>query len=119
ETDKCSNCHSDNEKKPFDHKIRTGWALNEYHKNLSCLKCHRSKTNYSGIKGNCNDCHFAWSIDTFNHKVTGLILDRIHLEIDCVDCHDGRNFSIKPVCVNCHDDKSFPKDILGKFTKEQ
>ena len=118
ENNKCSFCHNNKEKNSFNHKDRTGWELGKYHQDLSCLKCHRSKTDYSGIKQSCNSCHFDWNIESFEHKITGLILDDIHIEIDCEDCHVGRDFSIKPVCENCHDDKSFPQDLPGRLTKK-
>lgn len=115
--DKCTNCHSDKEKKSFDHKLRSGWTLNRYHEDLSCLKCHRSKTDYSGLESNCNSCHFDWKTGTFNHKITGLILNDTHIEVECEDCHSGKDFSIKPGCDNCHDEKSYPIDLPGKMVK--
>ncbi len=114
EKDKCSLCHKNKEMKPFNHKVRTGWELTKYHQDLSCRKCHQSRTNYSDIDKECNSCHFDWNSETFDHKVADLILDENHIENDCEDCHIGRNFNTKPMCNNCHDDKNYPKDLPGK-----
>jgi len=115
ERDKCSHCHKNNEMKPFNHKIRTGWALIKYHQDVSCSKCHQNKTNYSNIDKECFNCHFDWNSETFDHKITELILDEDHIENDCEDCHIDKNFSTKPTCDNCNEGMSYPEDIPGKL----
>lgn len=116
--DKCTLCHNKVEKKPFDHQTRTGWELNRYHKDLSCRKCHQSGTDYSKVRKECNSCHFDWNSESFDHKITGLMLDEYHIENSCEDCHTNRNFSNNPVCNDCHDEKKFPEDKPGKLIKE-
>ena len=88
----------------------------EYHQKLSCRKCHQNREDYSDIKKDCNNCHFDWNAESFNHNITGLILDEDHIENACEDCHVGRNFSIIPTCNDCHDDKAYPKDKPGKLS---
>ncbi|MGB5893185.1 MAG: cytochrome c3 family protein [Ignavibacteriaceae bacterium] len=117
ENDECSFCHQNNEMKPFNHKVRTGWALTKYHQDVSCRKCHQDRTNYSSIDKECNNCHFDWNSETFNHKITGLILDEDHIENDCQDCHIDKNFSANPTCDNCHEDITYPEVIPGKLKK--
>ncbi len=119
ENDKCSFCHKNKEMNPFNHKVRTGWALTNYHQDLSCRKCHQSKTNYSNIDKECSNCHFDWNSENFDHKVTGLILDEDHIENDCEDCHIEKNFEINPACKNCHDDKNYPEYKPGKFIENK
>ncbi|RKY97686.1 MAG: hypothetical protein DRQ13_04405 [Ignavibacteriae bacterium] len=115
EKDKCSSCHKTKEMKPFDHSVRTGWVLTNYHQDLSCRRCHQNRINYSDIDKECSSCHFDWNSENFDHKVTGLILDEDHIENDCEDCHIDRNFNINPTCDNCHDDKNYPGDEPGKL----
>jgi hypothetical protein len=119
EKDKCSYCHKNNEMKPFNHKIRTGWALIKYHPDVSCSKCHQNRTNYSNIDKECNNCHFDWNSETFDHNITGLILDEDHIENDCEDCHIDKNFSAKPTCDNCHDTMTYPEDLPGKLKENK
>lgn len=112
----CTKCHDIKERKPFDH-VRTGWALNQYHKNLYCNECHGSNGEFKKLNHKCTSCHKNWLSGKFDHKVTGLILDEVHTENDCENCHLNRNFSNKPVCTECHDDLNFPVNIPGKRIK--
>ncbi len=114
---KCSFCHSNEKMKPFDHKLRTGWALNRFHKKLSCIKCHGNKKSFTKLNSNCNNCHSGWTPETFNHKITGLVLDDNHSDIDCEECHLNRDFGNKPVCDNCHDDKNWPENKPGRMVE--
>ena len=113
----CENCHLINELPPFNHKIRTGFELKKYHDELSCTACHKIKTVFTGLTNSCTSCHSSWKSETFNHKVTGVALDEIHIEFDCSDCHNGNDYSKTPSCENCHDDKTYPKDRPGKQIK--
>jgi Zn finger protein HypA/HybF involved in hydrogenase expression len=45
-----------------------------------------------------------------------LILDEVHVEFECENCHQEPTYRIKS-CDNCHDDKSYPKDKPGKVIK--
>lgn len=113
--DQCSKCHLDKPTGPFDHKLRTGWALNRFHEKLECSKCHGSSTKFTKPDNSCVSCHKNFVAGSFDHQKTGLKLDEIHSELDCSDCHLEGNFGNKPSCKNCHDDKSFPKDKPGKL----
>ncbi len=95
---KCKSCHSGEVKDPFNHFTRSGFDLNKYHKDLNCRKCHTKMNFYSGLKKNCTNCHQTWSVENFNHRVTGLALDENHSEIECDVCHSGYSFTRKPVC---------------------
>ena len=113
----CESCHANKELEPFNHKVRTGFELKNYHSKLSCSRCHQTKTVFTGLNSSCKSCHIGWNNKTFNHKITGFVLDELHSEFDCSDCHIGEDFSKNPLCENCHDDKSFPNDKLGKLVK--
>src|SRR5574338_382092 len=47
--DNCVNCHSNVEQGPFDHQKSTNWALNRFHINLPCSKCHGDKIPYKKL----------------------------------------------------------------------
>ncbi len=111
--DKCSLCHKDKSMAPFNHAISTGWALNRFHENLTCEKCHGSSTKFVKLNNDCNNCHKDFVAGKFDHKVTGLKLSENHKDLDCNECHKEKNFTKTPTCENCHDDKSFPKDKPG------
>lgn len=114
-SENCNNCHSDKTMEPFNHEKATGWALNKYHINLSCAKCHGSKLPYKKLNNQCISCHQNWNNENFSHSVTGLQLDETHLDFSCEDCHLENNFAVKPSCTNCHDDYVYPKEKPGKL----
>lgn len=111
----CSKCHNEKILEPFDHGKKTSWALNKYHINLSCVKCHGSKVPYKKVDSKCSSCHQDWNSEIFNHSVTGLQLDEIHIELSCEDCHIDKNFVVKPNCDNCHENYLFPIQKPGKL----
>lgn len=110
--DPCQKCHMEKQAEPFNHKISTGWALNKFHIDLQCAKCHGGNK-FTRLNNSCTSCHKDFVAGSFNHAKTGLKLDEIHAELDCGDCHAENKFSNKPDCSSCHDDKSFPKDKPG------
>lgn len=113
---KCGFCHVNKEKASFDHFARSGWKLKTYHGSLSCQKCHHKKGIFEGLKSNCSACHKGWDVDSFNHKITGLILDENHQDNDCADCHMDNEYAKTPTCDNCHeDDISFPAKKPGRL----
>ncbi|MCK7523447.1 MAG: cytochrome c3 family protein [Ignavibacteriales bacterium] len=114
-TENCSKCHNEKTLEPFDHAKKTGWALNKYHINLSCVKCHGSKLPYKKVDNKCVSCHKDWNNETFKHSVTGLQLDETHSDFSCEDCHAENNYAKKPSCDGCHDGYSFPKQKPGKL----
>jgi len=113
----CGNCHSSKEIGPFDHLVRTGFKLKSYHTKLSCVNCHQSESVFTGLNSSCSSCHSGWTSETFNHNVTGLILDEMHIEFDCSDCHESEDFSKKPSCEGCHDDITYPDSKPGNMVK--
>lgn len=110
----CGRCHSEKMLEPFNHTSRTGWALNKYHINLACSKCHGTKLPYKKVDNKCASCHHGWNGETFKHDVTGLSLDETHKEVGCEECHIANNYAVKPVCTNCHEDYVYPKNKPGK-----
>jgi len=111
----CGFCHSSKIKPSFDHLLRSGFALSNYHNELPCGKCHTEKGKFSGINKNCVTCHSSWDNSNFDHKITGLKLDENHIDNDCIDCHVDLNFGKKPTCDNCHDsDIIFPQNLPGE-----
>lgn len=113
--DKCGRCHSAKELAPFDHLRSTGWALKSYHAKLNCQNCHGSEMPFAKVDNNCVNCHKDWNSETFNHAVTGLKLDEMHVEFSCEDCHAENNYAVKPTCDNCHEDYVYPKNKPGKL----
>ncbi|MBT8380638.1 MAG: cytochrome c family protein [Ignavibacteria bacterium] len=109
----CTNCHIKEIAKPFNHKRRTSFELKSYHMELSCIRCHESKSVFTGLSSNCANCHSGWNLETFDHKVTGLMLDEMHADVECIDCHPGEDFSTVPSCEDCHDEKTYPDDKPG------
>lgn len=110
----CSMCHGNSVSQGFDHFARTGFDLSRHHVGLTCARCHINKEKFTGLTGDCSNCHGAWNKNNFQHKITGLTIDETHTAIECTDCHQEKNYA-KPVCTNCHDDKSYPKDVPGKL----
>jgi hypothetical protein len=111
---RCDRCHSQKPKKRFDHATSTTWDLQKYHQDLKCSICHGNKKQFAKLNKNCLQCHLNWNNDTFNHTVTGLILDETHNEINCMFCHLEKNYTIKPTCEICHEDKKYPKSKPGR-----
>jgi Class III cytochrome C family len=112
----CSLCHGNAPGQRFDHYARTGFDLSKHHGRLACARCHTDKEKFTGLSGNCVNCHGAWTKENFQHKITGLALDETHAALECADCHQENNYE-KPACTNCHDDKSFPKNVPGKLLR--
>jgi len=113
--DNCNSCHLNKEIERFDHTKKTGWTLNKYHINLSCIKCHSNKIPYEKLENKCISCHQGWNSENFKHSVTGLQLDEIHTELSCEDCHTENNFAVELSCNGCHDGYIYPKQKPGKL----
>jgi hypothetical protein len=114
-TTACAVCHTSAgvRSSGFDHRARTGWALNRFHAPLACTQCHTTAGQYAKLDADCASCHTKWPTG-FNHSRTGLTLDEAHATLDCVSCHDDKTFRAPPVCSSCHDDKSYPAARPGK-----
>jgi hypothetical protein len=113
----CQSCHANVVKEGFSHKNATGFDNSKFHSKLSCNRCHIEKRKFTGLKGECINCHGKWTQENFQHKITGLTLDETHSAMECSDCHQEKSFA-KPTCANCHDDKSYPKNVPGKLLKK-
>ncbi len=101
--DACSKCHDTRERPGFSHN-KTGWPLNQYHKQLDCWACHPTGKKISKLNSMCVSCHAGWTQANFKHAVTGLHLDEVHAELDCADCHTDNKYDADPKCADCHDD---------------
>ena len=103
EDDGCEQCHGRNPNDLFDHAT-TGWKLKPFHKVLACTSCHKVRGKYTANNPRCETCHAdGWKVDRFNHGITGVVLDDVHVEFDCDECHTG-GIGTPAVCSECHDD---------------
>ena len=99
----CKECHGRNSNDLFDH-ADVGWPLQAYHKVLQCKDCHHIPGKYEANDPRCETCHYeGFDEKHFNHGVTGVVLDDVHLDSDCADCHTN-GFGVHTTCDNCHDD---------------
>ena len=115
----CNKCHSDQKKWPFNHQVRTGFTLNQFHIKLSCQKCHTEKGKFSKINSECTTCHSKWNEKNFDHKKTGFQLDDTHIANECSACHIEKNYK-NPVCTSCHDENfKYPDKKPGKLLKRK
>lgn len=90
-------------------------------KSKACLSCHKdhhgSNLSLKYRNGQCSRCHTQerWSIEKFNHEVTGWPLQGAHQKTRCIECHDKtRNVQtksaqfvwvgLKTECKSCHVD---------------
>jgi hypothetical protein len=100
----CEYCHGQKPDYAFSHD-QTSWQLKPYHQELHCLKCHVDGVHESRPETDCEKCHVdGWDGSTFDHAITGVLLDEVHINAGCIDCHtDG--VGKKASCKECHDDK--------------
>lgn len=112
----CNKCHQNSESKPFNHKSKTGFALEDFHSKVACVSCHGKSSKFTGLNKNCVSCHKTKD-GIFNHRITGVILDEVHVDLECSDCHKNNNYKLKPVCNDCHDDYKYPNEIPGERVK--
>ena len=111
--DKCEACHVAAPMKAFDHARSAGWALNRFHRELSCQKCHGEMKRFTKVDTRCTTCHKGWTPAAFKHRITGLQLDATHSGLDCESCHIDMSFAVAPSCAGCHEDKSYPAQRPG------
>lgn len=114
----CESCH-------------TTQTINEYsHVQFICSNCHindyNASTNPAHVQAqfstDCRECHsvFSWAHTSFDHSITGFVLDGAHERLDCVECHSNNNFSGMSVeCFACHEadysSTSDPNHTAGNF----
>jgi len=109
----CGFCHDREPMPRFDHKRSTGFDLAPYHSDHACDTCHRSAKDFRHPTGRCADCHIHWEVGSFDHSVTGMVLNEDHSEIDCDGCHLDMDFDAKPSCEDCHDEPMYPEALPG------
>lgn len=112
----CETCHKTTETTGFNHFARTGFELKGAHLKLVCNDCHTNSKSFKGLDKKCITCHTDWKQGSFDHKVTGLILDDNHIEAECTDCHTDKDYT-KKECNGCHEEFSYPKQKPGKLIK--
>ncbi len=113
----CGFCHRQTSMPRFDHARSTGFDPDVYHKGKTCQECHSTPDHFRTPTGRCDDCHIHWEVGSFNHAVTGLALDEIHVEVDCASCHTTGNYNEKPSCSECHDEPMLPQRWPGTGPK--
>ncbi len=128
---KCHNFEDFKPAKFFNHN-KTKYPLKGKHEKVDCIKCHSKESkngsdfqNFTGIKfQNCTDCHEdkhkakfgndcakchtvnsfleISNLNTFNHNLTGYILEGQHKKVSCAKCHKQK-FTIAFPHTNCND----------------
>jgi hypothetical protein len=111
----CGTCHRDRPRlvPAFDHRARTGWALNRSHAALACKACHGAAGAFGPLDPGCESCHAGWQ-QRFRHESLGLALDETHGGLECVSCHPDATFTARPGCNDCHEGYSYPAKRPGK-----
>jgi hypothetical protein len=112
--DQCVRCHGMEAKPGFSHSRSAGWRLGRSHEGLECRRCHTRGGDFRGLDGSCQSCHGEWTSDTFDHRVTGIVLDETHREFECDVCHPDGQFRMRPTCDVCHDEIVYPDQLPGK-----
>ncbi len=112
----CESCHKEQITPGFYHAVSTGFNLSKYHSKVECGGCHTTPKVFKGLSGSCAACHKNWSLENFEHSITGLSLDENHSENDCEDCHVENDYK-NPTCDNCHDEEIFYPDFLPGIMK--
>ncbi|NUO19695.1 hypothetical protein HUU59_09630 [bacterium] len=128
----CQTCHTINSWRPaaFDNHNLTAFPLTGAHILTDCAQCHVGGQ-YTGTATACADCHQAdydgatnpvhdaaafgssceqchstesWRPADFdNHHLTAFPLTGRHIEVNCLECHVGGQFSGTPAdCWSCH-----------------
>jgi Class III cytochrome C family/Cytochrome c3 len=114
----CSHCHASEQRPGFDHFLRSGFHLKDYHADMSCRKCHseaeKDTAGYMGLSADCTSCHGnKWANEGFDHKIASLILDDDHSGFECENCHT-QGVGEPVSCDACHDDdRKFPASVPG------
>jgi glutamate mutase epsilon subunit len=127
----CSVCHTTSSwaGATFNHNTATKFPLTGAHTSVQCGTCHKNNV-YAGLSTACVSCHLAnynnttnpnhaaagfpqdcsichttsgWAGATFNHSQTPFPLTGAHLNVQCVNCHVGGQYSGTPTdCYSCH-----------------
>jgi hypothetical protein len=113
----CGFCHSNRSEPAFHHATSANFALTPYHEKVACKTCHGEPKTFKTPDTRCASCHIHWKLGSFDHKVTGLVLDETHRELECADCHTDADFARAPKCDTCHDEAVFPARVPGQRVK--
>lgn len=124
---KCNDCHlKDKKKKSFQYQ----WPQMAKQECLSCHEnFHKTKLSAKFSNGECSKCHTQtkWTLEKFDHGVTGYKLLGKHAAANCIDCHKPvgiknpgkvkttgtmKTLAVKDLnftglgkqCLQCHDD---------------
>jgi Zn finger protein HypA/HybF involved in hydrogenase expression len=123
----CLNCHPSGSKEgAFNHGL-TNFPLTGAHINLNCNSCHNNgfqntsaecqachlgdfnqtqNPNHQqiGFSTQCKNCHttIAWIPSTFNHNNTQFPLTGAHINVSCLNCHQGQTTGTSTFCYDCH-----------------
>ena len=121
----CKECHGfERWKQPAGNGYheRAGFQLDGAHAVMQCGLCHSGGTKISGkgqqcglchvaddihagsFGGNCGRCHdqLVWRPARFSHVETGFMLEGLHRNLDCRQCHNAGTFFVGNRCYNCH-----------------
>lgn len=111
---KCLDCHSE-----IDELIQLnrGFHVSSELRSKTCIDCHNE---HHGRKFDM----VRFDEDTFDHDLTGYVLEGNHAIIDCKDCHqpnlikdseiskrEGTFLGLETSCLECHDD--YHQQTLG------
>ena len=111
-SDNCAKCHKDHESPSFDHNKSTPFMIKDFHRQVTCMQCHKDGKFAIGKK-DCKDCHAPdWFPKGFDHAKAGLVFNEAHKDNECEGCHPN-GLGAPPDCTVCHDDKKFPPDVPG------
>lgn len=85
---------------------------------LRCVDCHRLDNPHSNLLGDdCGACHNpeTWEDATLDHRLTGFALEESHAELECLDCHENRQWvGIPQACFGCHSDEDEHQGRFGQ-----
>ncbi|MBZ0114568.1 MAG: cytochrome c3 family protein, partial [Thermoanaerobaculia bacterium] len=128
----CTYCHSEAQwvplldPLPFDHGT-THFELNGSHQETACRGCHESlvfseaetqcaschqsdfeaatEPDHAGLSNACESCHGenGWQPATFDHNLTGFLLQGSHRTADCASCHADGYAGTPSACFSCHE----------------
>jgi hypothetical protein len=83
-----------------------------------CIDCHREDDIHQGRLGaDCGECHGpeTWEEASIDHDRTGFALLASHAEIECLDCHAGRQWAgIPRDCYGCHSEEDRHQGRFGQ-----
>ena len=112
---KCVNCHHEEScsrcHQPENATLQAK-TLKEHH--APCSSCHETNGNQPA---HCVHCHSDGEIPPFSHAQVGLVLNEVHQDAACSDCHLGSKFHEKPACSECHEAPekiTYPEKLPGK-----